>query len=115
MSTTEHTPDAISAEHGFASFREFYPFYLGEHQNTTCRRLHFIGSTGVLVFLALAVFTLNPWWLLAMPLCGYGFAWVGHFFFEKNKPATFQYPLWSLASDFILFWRLLTGQERFRP
>ena len=112
MSTTEHTPDAISSEHGFASFREFYPFYLGEHQNTTCRRLHFIGSTGVLVFLALAVFTLNPWWLLAMPLCGYGFAWVGHFFFEKNRPATFTHPFYSLIGDFAMARDILAGRIR---
>ena len=113
MSTTEHTPNAFSAEHGFASFREFYPFYLGEHQNTTCRRLHFIGSTGVLVFLALAVFTLNPWWLLAMPLCGYGFAWVGHFFFEHNRPATFKHPIYSLIGDWVMYRDILIGRIPF--
>ena len=97
----------------FASFREFYPFYLGEHQNTTCRRLHFIGSTGVLVFLALAVFTLNPWWLLAMPLCGYGFAWVGHFFFEHNRPATFKHPIYSLIGDWVMYRDILIGRIPF--
>ena len=73
----------------FASFREFYPYYLGEHANRTCRRLHVVGSTLVLACLAMAIVTLNGWWLLGMPLAGYGFAWVGHFFFERNRPATF--------------------------
>ena len=68
-----------------------------------------------LVILAFVGFllTLNPWWLLAMPLIGYGFAWVGHFFFEKNRPATFQYPLWSLMGDFRLFFETVTGRRRF--
>jgi hypothetical protein len=87
----------------FTSFNEFYPYYLGEHQNPTCRRLHVIGSTGVLVLLAFGLGV--PDWrsLLAMPLCGYGFAWVGHFFFEHNRPATFRYPLWSLMGDWVKY------------
>ena len=88
---------------GFASFREFYPFYLGEHRNRTCRRLHFVGSSLALGFIVLAVKHSNPWWVLAALLSGYAFAWLGHFFFEKNKPATFKYPFWSLISDFKLF------------
>jgi hypothetical protein len=67
----------------------------------------------VLVVLAVAIVTLNPWWLLAMPLVGYGFAWVGHFFFEKNRPATFQYPLWSLMGDWRMFWETVSGKRRF--
>ena len=68
-----------------------------------------------LVIAAFAAFcvTLNAWWLLAMPLVGYGFAWVGHFFFEKNRPATFQYPLWSLMGDFRLFFETVSGKRRF--
>lgn len=97
----------------FASFREFYPFYLSEHRNATCRKLHFAGSSLVLGFLLLAVVTRNPWWLLAMPLAGYGFAWVGHFAFEKNRPATFTYPLWSFVGDWVMYWQLLTGKIRF--
>ena len=76
----------------FASFREFYPFYLDEHSNRTSRRLHFIGSCGVLALLVLAIVERNAWWLLAALFCGYGFAWVGHFFFQKNRPATFKHP-----------------------
>jgi hypothetical protein len=97
----------------FASFREFYPFYLSEHRNGVCRRLHFAGSAIVLVLLALAA-ALRAWWLLALvPIAGYGFAWVGHFAFEKNRPATFSYPAWSLAGDWVMFWQLLTGKIHF--
>jgi len=97
----------------FANFREFYPFYLGEHENLICRRLHFIGSIGALSFLAAATLTRNPWWLLGMPLCGYAFAWVGHFFFEHNKPATFKYPLYSLMGDWVMFKDILIGKIKF--
>ena len=96
----------------YASFREFYPFYLSEHANLISRRLHFVGSWGVLGFLVAAIATANPWWLLAMPLCGYGFAWVGHFFFEKNRPATFTYPLWSLMGDWVMFKDILIGRVK---
>jgi hypothetical protein len=97
----------------FASFREFYPFYLSEHRNAACRRLHFAGSAIVLVLIALA-FVMRAWWLLALvPVAGYGFAWVGHFGFEKNRPATFSHPAWSLAGDWVMFWQLLTGKIRF--
>ena len=97
----------------FASFHEFYPFYLGEHANRTSRRLHFIGSCGVLALLALAILQRNPWWLPAALSCGYGFAWVGHFFFEKNRPATFKHPLYSFAGDWVMFKDILTGRIRF--
>lgn len=97
----------------YKSFREFYPFYIHEHSNRTCRRIHVVGSALVLVSLGVAIVTRNPWWLLGMPLVGYGFAWVGHFFFEKNRPATFQYPLWSLMGDWRMFFETVTGQRKF--
>jgi hypothetical protein len=98
----------------YASFREFYPFYLNEHSDRTCRRLHFIGSTLVLVVLGLVIArVLSPWWLLSLPLIGYGFAWIGHFFFERNRPATFTYPLYSLMGDWVMFKDILTGKIRF--
>ena len=98
------------AEKRFKSLKEFYPYYLTEHADPTCRTFHFVGTTGVFVFLILAIVT-QTWWLLALiPVCGYGFAWAGHAIFEKNKPATFTYPLWSLGSDFIMYWDTLTGQ-----
>ena len=96
----------------FNSFREFYPFYLGEHRHATCRRLHFIGSCGVLALLALALGQRNAWWLLAALACGYGFAWIGHFFFEHNRPATFRHPLYSFVGDWAMFKDILTGRIR---
>lgn len=97
----------------FASFREFYPFYLSEHRNATCRRLHFAGSTLVLALAATAIAT-GMWGLLwLIPIAGYGFAWVGHFAFEKNRPATFKYPAWSFAGDWVMYWQLLGGKIPF--
>jgi hypothetical protein len=97
----------------FKSFWDFYPFYLGEHRNAACRRLHVLGSAIVLAVLAAAILTGDPWLLLLMPLVGYGFAWVGHFAFEKNRPATFTYPLWSLIGDWVMFGEVVTGRRPF--
>jgi hypothetical protein len=97
----------------FTRFADFYPFYLAEHNNSICRRLHFIGSLVVLAILAYALGTQQWLWLLAMPLAGYGFAWIGHFVFEKNRPATFQYPLYSFLGDWVMFKDMLTGRIRF--
>jgi hypothetical protein len=85
------------------SFREFYPFYLSEHRHPTCRRLHFVGSTLVIAAVVATIVTGNVWWLAAAPFAGYGFAWIGHFFFEKNRPATFSYPFLSLLGDWVMF------------
>jgi len=95
------------------TLKEFYPFYLKEHSNSISRILHFIGTSLVILLIPAALIFNNVKLLLLIPFVGYGFAWIGHFFFEKNKPATFQYPGYSLASDFILFWDLLRGKERF--
>jgi hypothetical protein len=97
----------------YASFAAFYPFYLSEHANRTCRRLHFVGTSLGLACLAAALATLNPWWLLAGLLIGYAFAWVGHFVFEKNRPATFTYPLWSFMGDWVMWSEILRGRIRF--
>ena len=97
----------------FATFRDFYPFYLSEHRNATCRKLHFAGSSLVLGIVLLAIVTRNAWWLLAAPLAGYGFAWIGHFAFEKNRPATFRHPLYSLIGDWVMYAQLLTGKIPF--
>lgn len=96
----------------FASFREFYPSYLSEHANRASRRLHFFGSCGVLGLVAGAIATRNAWWLLAALACGYGFAWIGHFFFEKNRPATFRHPLYSFAGDWVMFADILRGRVK---
>lgn len=92
------------------SWKEFWPFYLEEHSNPLNRRLHFIGTLLVhLIFLA-AIFT-SSWSLLwALPVVGYGFAWIGHFGIQKNRPATFKYPRWSLMGDFKMFYLMLAGK-----
>ena len=97
----------------YASFREFYPYYLSEHRNRTCRQLHFAGSTLVLALIGAAAFTRNAWLLALVPVAGYGFAWVGHFVFEKNRPATFKHPWYSLMGDWVMYWQLLTGKIPF--
>ena len=96
----------------YRSFAEFYPFYLSEHSNTVCRRLHFTGSLLVVFTVLYAIFTGSWLVLLAVPFIGYGFAWVGHFFFEKNRPATFTYPLYSLMGDWQMFRDILSGKEK---
>jgi hypothetical protein len=97
----------------FASFAEFYPFYLGEHTDRTCRRLHFVGSSLSLGCLLMLVSSGHLGWLAAALGAGYGFAWVGHFFFEKNRPATFQHPLYSLAGDWVMYRDILAGRIPF--
>ena len=87
----------------FASFREFYPFYLSEHANRTSRRLHFAGSCGVLLLVGVAIAAADWRWLVAALACGSGCAWIGHFCFETNRPATFRHPLYSFAGDWVMF------------
>jgi hypothetical protein len=97
----------------YTSFKAFYPFYLSQHQNRTCRRLHVIGSVCVLAVLVGVVMAQSGLALLLLPVVGYGFAWIGHFRFERNKPATFQYPLYSLMGDWVMLWDTLTGKLPF--
>jgi hypothetical protein len=98
----------MNDKNAFRTFGEFYPFYLGEHANRTCRRLHFAGTTIAVVLLVAAVVTRSGWLVAVAFVQGYAFAWVGHFFFEHNKPATFKYPLFSLMGDWRLWWDILT-------
>jgi len=99
-------------EKKYSSFSEFYPFYLNEHKSRACRRLHFVGSALVLLLFVAAL--VSNWTLLWLtPIIGYGFAWVGHFFFEKNRPATFTYPLFSFLGDWVMFKDILTGKIKF--
>jgi hypothetical protein len=108
-----HSEAAMSNEKGFETFADFYPFYLSEHANRVSRRLHFAGTSFALV-LFVAALTTQLWWLLAVALVqGYAFAWVGHFFFEHNKPATFKYPLFSFMGDWRLWWEIVTGKRPF--
>jgi len=99
---------------GFANFDEFYPYYLGEHADVRCRRLHFAGSCVVLLVLTLAAFTGHLAWLWFAPVAGYGFAWIGHFVYEKNRPATFRHPLYSLMGDWRMFFDILRGRVTLR-
>ena len=92
------------------TFSEFWPFYLREHSRPRTRALHYAGTSLVVLLLVFAVLTARWWLLLAVPIAGYGFAWVAHFSVEKNRPATFTYPLWSLAADFRMWWLWLTGR-----
>ncbi|CAN5152617.1 DUF962 domain-containing protein [soil metagenome] len=94
----------------FNSFAEFYPFYLSEHRDPACRRLHFVGSLLVLLIIFGAIFTGRWRLLLLVPVVGYGCAWLGHFFFEHNRPATFSYPLYSLMGDWVMFKDILAGR-----
>lgn len=94
----------------FKTFSEFYPFYLQEHSKPACRALHYAGSLLVVLLLITGLFS-QQWSLLwLLPVAGYGFAWTGHFFIEHNKPATFNYPLYSLAADWVMLWHFVTGQ-----
>jgi hypothetical protein len=97
----------------YARFRDFYPYYLGEHSNRICRRLHFAGSALVLTTFFWVLITGRWSGLILLPFFGYGFAWVGHFFFEKNRPATFTHPLYSFMGDWVMFRDILMGRVAF--
>jgi hypothetical protein len=95
----------------YTSFKDFYPYYLSEHRETGTRITHFIGTSLFFVFTAAAI-VLGKWWLVLIGIISaYTMAWIGHFFIEKNKPATFQYPLWSLMGDFKLYFEILVFKE----
>lgn len=97
----------------YNSFSTFYPFYLSQHQDTNCRRLHFVGSSLIIAMLSYIIVSLQWSLLWTIPVIGYGFAWIGHFIFEKNKPATFTYPLYSLLGDWVMFKDILIGKIKF--
>jgi hypothetical protein len=91
------------------NFEEFWPFYVREHADETNRTLHFAGLTLAMGCVAAAALTLRPSFLVAAPVLGYGCAWIGHFAFEGNRPATFRYPVWSLRGDFVMWWKIVNG------
>lgn len=98
----------------YSSFEEFYPYYLSEHQKTGTRITHFIGTSAFFAFLAYAAFSGWWWGIVAGIVAAYGMAWIGHFFIERNKPATFQYPLWSLMGDFKLYFAIIARNEQIK-
>lgn len=91
------------------TFADFWPYYVRAHAKPRTRLLHAIGSTLALVCVVAAI-VVSPWLLLLAPLIGYSFAWYGHFFVEHNKPATFGHPFWSLAADYVMLWKTITGR-----
>lgn len=102
----------------YNTFAEFYPYYLSEHSDVRCRVLHYIGSSLVIIALGYCLVMQQYWGLLLCPLIGYGFAWVGHFFFEHNRPATFTYPVYSFVGDWVMLFQFFTGRlphEHFKP
>ena len=94
------------------TFKDFYRFYLFELMHPICRLLHFIGTFGAIILILISIVFSNKVWIYA-PLCGYFFAWIGHFVFEKNRPATFKYPIYSMIGDFLMFYHLLIRKEKF--
>lgn len=101
---------AMAGGKRFKTFRSFYPFYLGEHRNGVCRLCHFLGSSNALALLGYALVSQSWQFAAAIPVAGYGPAWVGHFFFEKNRPATFKYPLWSFFGDLTMMFDIIRGR-----
>lgn len=98
------------AVHPFKTIGEFYPYYLSEHRKASTRLMHFTGTALLITCFLYALITQKWMLLLVVPVLGYGFAWISHAFIERNKPATFTYPAFSLGSDFIMFWHMLTGK-----
>ncbi|MES2127759.1 MAG: DUF962 domain-containing protein [Pseudomonadota bacterium] len=94
----------------YSNFAEFYPYYLSQHADRMCRRCHFIGSSSAIAAVAQYIDSFNPWWLLFAVVSGYGGAWIGHFYYEHNRPASFTQPLYSFRADWIMYWEMLTGK-----
>lgn len=105
--------DTVEQSRPYTRFADFYPFYLAEHSDPSCRRLHFVGTTLVIFLLAFGIGGARWQLLWLVPVAGYGFAWVGHFFFEHNRPATFKHPLYSLLGDFVMYRDMLLGRVPF--
>ena len=97
----------MSDDDRIETFEEFWDYYVGEHAAKSTRVLHFIGTTAAMSLLAGGLLTRRLWMLLLAPIAGYGPAWISHFFIEKNRPATFKYPVWSLQADLVMWWKMV--------
>lgn len=95
----------------FDSYEAFFPYYVAMHSKPATRRVHFAGTTLGLVLAVIGLLTRRPRMLVALPGCGYGFAWPAHWFIEKNNPASFGHPLWSLRGDFEMISYMLRGRD----
>ncbi len=100
----------MDTEKTYTTFWDFYPYYLTEHARPVNRTMHFLGTSLVIACFIFGILRADWRLFVLMPLCGYGFAWFGHFILEKNRPATFKYPFYSLGSDFVMFFHIITGQ-----
>ena len=96
----------------YKTFKDFYPYYIEEHSKPKTKLLHFIGTSISLFFLVQLVRTFDPIYFICALLSGYGFAWIAHFFIEKNKPATFTYPFYSFIGDHKMFVEILMGKHK---
>jgi len=95
------------------NYRQFWPYYLREHSRILTRRIHYFGTGLAVIGIIMAVASWDAWYLLGAAVCGYAPAWFAHFFVEKNRPATFRYPFWSLISDFRMFFMWIA--DRLQP
>jgi hypothetical protein len=110
QSGVEPPHSKFMSQREYKSFAEFWPHYVTEHSNPRTRLLHLVGTAAALGCIAYFI-SVGKWWLFPLALIpGYGMAWIGHFFIEKNKPATFQYPLWSFMGDYKMIWMMLSGR-----
>ena len=96
----------------YKSFEDFYPYYIAEHDHKYTKLMHFIGTSISIYFLIKFILSFNFLFILYGLLAGYGFAWIGHFFIEKNKPATFKYPFYSLKGDYKMYLEILQGKHK---
>lgn len=98
------------ADQEIETFEQFWDFYVGEHRKKATRVFHFVGTTAAVGCVAAGLLTKRRWLVPFALVAGYGPAWFSHFFIEKNRPATFKYPLWSLQADFVMWWKMVQGE-----
>jgi len=105
-------PEISVMQRQYGNFWEFYPFYLSEHQHPVNRRMHFLGISLGLIAIVYTIVSGDLWWLLAGLIAAYACAWLGHFLFEKNRPATFKYPLYSFMGDWVMYKDIWVGKVK---